>query len=98
MVARVRPLLKTERDCDVVVRSGTSGLNSTSKNDGAARVGEKPVPVGAKKQKEEKDKVSTVGNTIWIPNPKNAGEEYSFKFNSVYDEDASQQELFDTEG
>lgn len=33
-----------------------------------------------------------------IPNPKNFGEEYSFQFNSVYEQHATQQEIFDAEG
>jgi hypothetical protein len=35
---------------------------------------------------------------IRIPNPKNLSEEYSFQFNSVYDQDSTQQQLFDAEG
>ncbi|KAI9722828.1 MAG: hypothetical protein M1828_004394 [Chrysothrix sp. TS-e1954] len=34
---------------------------------------------------------------IKIPNPKNAAESFSFQFNSVYDQDATQQCLFDNE-
>jgi len=35
---------------------------------------------------------------VKIPNPKNFAEEFSFQFNSVYGQDATQQEIFDTEG
>ena len=35
---------------------------------------------------------------VKIPNPKNFAEEYSFQFNSVYGQDSSQQDLYDTEG
>ena len=35
---------------------------------------------------------------IRIPNPKNGGEDFSFQFNSVYDQVATQQEIFDNEG
>jgi hypothetical protein len=35
---------------------------------------------------------------IKIPNPKNFAEEYSFQFNSVYGQDATQQQIFETEG
>jgi methionyl-tRNA formyltransferase len=35
---------------------------------------------------------------VKIPNPKNFAEEYSFQFNSVYEQDATQQVLYDTEG
>jgi hypothetical protein len=37
-------------------------------------------------------------NLVRIPNPKNDAELYSFQFNSVYDQHAVQQELFDSEG
>lgn len=52
----------------------------------------------------EKDQILSVHNgsdnkpqVVKIPNPKNSIEEYSFHFNSVYDQDASQQDLFDAE-
>lgn len=35
---------------------------------------------------------------VKIPNPKNLSEDFTFQFNGVYDEQASQQELFDAEG
>lgn len=35
---------------------------------------------------------------VRIPNPKNEAEAYSFQFNSVYDQEATQQQLFDDEG
>ncbi len=66
VVARVRPLLKSENDKDQIVTSHTGG-----------------------------DGNNTI---IKIPNPKNLSEEYSFQFNSVYEQDATQQEIFDTEG
>lgn len=34
---------------------------------------------------------------VRIPNPKNEAESFSFQFSSVYEESATQQELFDTE-
>ena len=37
-------------------------------------------------------------NIVRIPNPKNAGEGFSFQFHSVYDQEATQQELFENEG
>lgn len=38
-------------------------------------------------------------NTIVkIPSPKNEGEEFSFAFNSVYDQSTSQEALFTAEG
>jgi hypothetical protein len=35
---------------------------------------------------------------VRIPNPKNDAELYSFQFNSVYEQEATQQELFENEG
>jgi hypothetical protein len=35
---------------------------------------------------------------VKIPNPKNEGESYSFTFNSVYPQDATQAQVFDNEG
>lgn len=37
-------------------------------------------------------------NTVRIPNPKNEVEAYSFQFNSVYDQEATQQQIFENEG
>jgi hypothetical protein len=67
VVARIRPLLKTENEIDTIVR--TSGAD------------EKARP-----------------NVVKVPNPKNFSEEFSFQFNSVYGEEATQQEIFDAEG
>lgn len=48
----------------------------------------------------EKDQILSVHNSqiVKIANPKNSSEEYSFAFASVFDQNASQQELFDAEG
>lgn len=35
---------------------------------------------------------------VRIPNPRNESEAFSFQFNSVYDQTATQQQLFDEEG
>jgi hypothetical protein len=35
---------------------------------------------------------------VRIPNPKNESESFSFQFNSVYDQEATQAQLFDNEG
>lgn len=35
---------------------------------------------------------------VKIPNPKNESEEFSFAFNSVYDQSITQEELFSSEG
>jgi hypothetical protein len=66
VVARIRPLLKSEIEKDQIV-------TSQSGPDGKPTV-------------------------VKIPNPKNFSEEYSFQFNSIYEQDATQQELYDSEG
>jgi len=43
----------------------------------------------------EKDEKQAV---VRIPNPKNEAELYTFQFNSVYGQQATQQELFEAEG
>ena len=35
---------------------------------------------------------------VRIPNPKNEAEMYSFQFNSVYEQETTQQEVFENEG
>jgi hypothetical protein len=60
------------------------------------------------KQEIERDVIVTAapsdngssGNpqVVRIPNPKNDAELYSFQFNSVYEQETTQQELFDNEG
>jgi hypothetical protein len=35
---------------------------------------------------------------VRIPNPKNESESFSFQFSSVYEQDATQQQIFDSEG
>ena len=67
VVARIRPLLESEQDKDVVVRAE------------AADVG----------------KPDTI---VKIPNPRNEAEEFSFAFNSVYDQTVTQEALFTAEG
>ena len=37
-------------------------------------------------------------DTIRIPNPRNEGEDFSFQFNSVYDVQATQEDIFQNEG
>ncbi len=39
-----------------------------------------------------------VPKIVRIPNPKNDAELYSFQFNSVYDSNSTQQDIFDNEG
>ncbi|OJD25170.1 hypothetical protein ACJ73_03459 [Blastomyces percursus] len=104
VIARIRPLLKSEKESDIIVRSGTTAITTTttaqplssSKNDA------KSMKTTALKGKKQKDGAKTAlaldqDNLVRIPNPKNEGEEYSFQFNGVYGADVSQQELFDGE-
>lgn len=66
VVARIRPLLKSENEKDQIVTSHNGP-------DGNPAI-------------------------VKIPNPKNFAEEFSFQFNSVYEQEATQQELYDAEG
>lgn len=87
VVARVRPLLKFERDLDVILRTGASaGAAAETKSRESVNDDRKLAAL------RDRD------NIVRIPNPKNEGEEYTFQFNAVYDADVTQQELFDVEG
>ena len=91
VVARVRPLLKSERDVDVILRTGSSATAESKSRQST---------IGDKTEKTDK-KLAALrdrDNVVRIPNPKNEGEEYAFQFNGVYDAEVSQQELFDAEG
>jgi hypothetical protein len=66
VVARIRPLLKSERDVDQILTEHRGLDNSSS--------------------------------IVKIPNPKNLAEEYSFQFNSVYGQESTQQQIFESEG
>ncbi|KAI9676934.1 MAG: hypothetical protein M1817_006773 [Caeruleum heppii] len=68
VVARIRPLLKSEIEKDVIVE--------------AAFVG---------------DDDSHSPTLVRMPNPKNPSEDFSFQFNSVYDGQATQEQLFQNE-
>ncbi|KAI9932722.1 hypothetical protein ASPWEDRAFT_123067 [Aspergillus wentii DTO 134E9] len=86
VVGRVRPLLKAEREVDVILRTGSQGQSAPSKGD--------------KKSSNENAALAALRDRdtiVRIPNPKNESEEYSFQFNAVYDSNASQQDLFDAE-
>lgn len=69
VVARIRPLLKSEIEKDVIVEAIDVDASSNSKP-----------------------------SMIKIPNPKNLSEDFTFQFNSVYDQQTTQQELSDAEG
>ncbi|KAJ6170990.1 hypothetical protein N7470_000057 [Penicillium chermesinum] len=84
VVARVRPLLKSEREADVILRTGSSANASEKSRDSISN----DRKVAALRDRD---------NVVRIPNPKNEGEEYTFQFNSVYDAEVAQQELFDAE-
>lgn len=89
VVARIRPLLKSERELDIIVRTGSANSGVTSQLD--------------KEKKAEREKGVAAAlrdrdNIVRIPNPKNESEDFIFQFNAVYDADTTQQELFDAEG
>lgn len=66
VVARIRPLLKSEIEKDQILSSH-------------------PGPDGTP-------------SIVKIPNPKILAEEYSFQFNSVYNHESTQQQIYDAEG
>jgi hypothetical protein len=68
VIARIRPLLKTEVLRDSIV-TATADDNTASRP-----------------------------TIVKIPNPKNESEDFKFQFNGVYDQEATQQEIFDGEG
>ncbi|KAE8380006.1 P-loop containing nucleoside triphosphate hydrolase protein [Aspergillus bertholletiae] len=85
VVARVRPLLKSERELDVILRTGSTTQVAPSRTE---------------KQSSQEKKLAALRDRdtiVRIPNPKNENEEYSFQFNAVYDAVSTQQELFDAE-
>lgn len=84
VVARIRPLLKSERDLDVILRTGPSAHGADKKTTTQEK--------GALATLRDRDTV------VRIPNPKNESEEYSFQFNAVYEAEATQQELYEAEG
>lgn len=47
---------------------------------------------------ETPDDTSATPTVVRIPNPKNESESFSFQFNAVYGQDATQQQIFDSEG
>ncbi|PYH84216.1 kinesin-domain-containing protein [Aspergillus uvarum CBS 121591] len=83
VVARIRPLLKSERDLDVILRTGPSAHGADKKSTTQEK--------GALATLRDRDTV------VRIPNPKNESEEYSFQFNAVYEAEATQQELYEAE-
>lgn len=84
VVARIRPLLKLENERDVIVT--TNEALSTECSDAKA---------SSKNIRSESG--SDTSSILRIPNPKNGAEQYSFQFNSVYDQTASQQAVYDNE-
>lgn len=92
VVARVRPLLKSERELDVILRTESSSGVPDAKprqSNGGWKSSREAASLAALRDRD---------NVVRVPNPKNEGEEYAFQFNAVYDAEASQQELFDAEG
>lgn len=86
VVARVRPLLKSERELDVILSTGSSGTSELVKS--------KKGSPGSKTPAALKDRETIVR----IPNPKNEAEQFAFQFNAVYGPSTTQQEIFDAEG
>lgn len=84
VVARVRPLWKSERELDVILRTDSQTSTKDDRKSSQDR--------GALAALRDRDTI------VRIPNPKNGSEEYSFQFNGVYHAEVSQQELFDAEG
>ena len=84
VVARIRPLLRSEREIDVILRPGSNSTTTTSR--------QSPQSANGDRKSTDRD------NVVRIPHPKNESEEYSFQFNSVYDAEITQQEFFDAEG
>ncbi|EEP80590.1 hypothetical protein UREG_05432 [Uncinocarpus reesii 1704] len=85
VVARIRPLLKTEREIDIIVRPGScANLVSAS----VAKPSDENVSRSQKCEKAEKKQkdICNRPTVVRIPNPKNEGEQYSFQFNGVYDD------------
>ena len=66
----------------------------------------RPLREGRKKEIEKDIILQTDANEtkakgsslIRIPNPRNSAENFTFQFNSVYGQDATQQDIFDNEG
>ncbi|KAL4862043.1 hypothetical protein BDV12DRAFT_179365 [Aspergillus spectabilis] len=85
VVARVRPLLKSERDVDIILHTGSKHTLSSKTDRQSSQDSSRLVAL------RDRDTL------VRIPNPKNENEEYSFQFNAVYNANASQQELFDAE-
>jgi hypothetical protein len=44
------------------------------------------------------DSPGAVSNIVRLPNPKNEAEEFSFQFNRVFGSEATQEDVFSTEG
>jgi hypothetical protein len=83
VVARVRPLWKSERELDVIVRPSSLSTDTVKPKKGSS---------------PGKACVKDRDTLVRIPNPKNEGEQYTFQFNSVYGGETTQQELFEAEG
>ncbi|KAJ5231119.1 hypothetical protein N7489_011827 [Penicillium chrysogenum] len=92
VVARIRPLLKSEREVDVIVRTGSSATAESKSRQSISNRSDK-----SDKSDKKLAALRDRDNVVRIPNPKNEGEEYAFQFNGVYDAEVSQQELFDAE-
>lgn len=56
---------------------------------------EKDIIVRAGSKKNDEDDDTAI---VRIPNPKNENEDFTFQFNSVYDAQATQEDIFQAEG
>ncbi|KAL1956206.1 hypothetical protein VTO42DRAFT_7553 [Malbranchea cinnamomea] len=96
VVARIRPLLKFEREADIIVRTGSTHFTTSNSNDNTTPAQlEESTTQNRKRQKGGSD--LRRDNIVRIPNPKNEKEEYTFQFSAVYDANVGQQEIFDAE-
>jgi protein transport protein SEC24 len=106
VVARVRPLLKSEREMDVIVRANGSpsqyNIEPSMAGVNNAKTLDATLQSSRTKRDIRDDKPLTLckerGVTVRIPNPKNESEEFAFRFNAVYDGNSSQAEIFEAEG
>jgi hypothetical protein len=83
IVARIRPLLKKESEKDVIISATSSRPEHPHTTN--PKTSSRPEPS------------HTNSAIVRITNPKNDSEIYSFQFSSVYEQDATQQEVFDNE-
>ena len=96
VVARIRPRQADEVGQDIIVTTATAPAVATEKLKGIG------TSISTASSVEESNFVTSNGGPattlVRIPSPKNENEDFTFQFSRVYDEFASQQEIFDQEG